>query len=93
MKSLRQSSEGSRSSYDLTVPPVVRFGHGRIAEAGHIAAILGKRIWLVVGKHSFAVSGGRETLLDGFHQNGLIIGPQMTRDLTKMIPQKALGIP
>ena len=71
MKSLRQSSEGSRSSYDLTVPPVVRFGHGRIAEAGHIAAILGKRIWLVVGKHSFAVSGGRETLLDGFHQNGL----------------------
>ena len=71
MKSPRQSSEVSRSSYDLTVPPVVRFGHGRIAEVGHIAAILGKRIWLVVGKHSFAVCGGRETLLDGFHQNGL----------------------
>ena len=71
MKSLRQSSEGSRSSYDLTVPPVVRFGHGRIAEVGHIAAILGKRIWLVVGKHSFAACGGRESLLDGFHQNGL----------------------
>ena len=53
MKSLRQSAEGSRSSYDLTVPPVVRFGHGRIAEVGHIAAILGKRIWLVVGKQVF----------------------------------------
>jgi len=71
MKSLRQSSEGSRSRYDLTVPPVVRFGHGRIAEVGCVASVLGKRIWLVVGKHSFTECGGKEDLFYGFRQNGL----------------------
>ena len=71
MKSLRPSSESGCSSYDLTIPPVVRFGHGRIAEVGHVATVLGKRIWLVVGKRSFSTCGGRESLLDGFRQNGL----------------------
>ena len=71
MESLRPSSESGRGSYDLTVPPVVRFGHGRIAEVGHVATALGKLIWLVVGKRSFSTCGGRESLLDGFRQNGL----------------------
>jgi len=71
MKSLRPSSESGCSSYDLTIPPVVRFGHGRIAEVGHVATVLGKRIWLVVGKRSFSTCGGRESLLDGFRQNRL----------------------
>jgi alcohol dehydrogenase class IV len=71
MKALHQDSEGVRRSYDLTVPPIVRFGSGRIAEVGSIATVLGNRIWLVLGKHSFATCGGRESLLDGFHQHGL----------------------
>ncbi len=71
MKSLQQSSDGSRNSYDLIVPPVVHFGHGRIAEVGSVASVLGKRIWLIVGKHSFTACGGREELIRGFRQNGL----------------------
>jgi len=71
MKLLQQSSDGSRNSYDLIVPPVVHFGHGRIAEVGSVASVLGKRIWLIVGKHSFTACGGREELIRGFRQNGL----------------------
>ncbi len=71
MKSLQQSSDGSRNSYDLIVPPVVHFGHGRIAEVGSVASVLGKRIWLIVGKHSFTACGGREELIRGFRENGL----------------------
>ena len=71
MKSPGQGSGIGRAKYDLTVPPVVCFGHGRIAEVGRVAAVLGKRIWLVVGNHSFGACGGREVLLDGFRQNGL----------------------
>ena len=71
MKSPGQGSGIGCAKYDLTVPPVVCFGHGRIAEVGRVAAVLGKRIWLVVGNHSFDACGGREVLLDGFRQNGL----------------------
>ena len=71
MKSPGQGSGIGRAKYDLTVPPVVCFGHGWIAEVGRVAAVLGKRIWLVVGNHSFDACGGREVLLDGFRQNGL----------------------
>ena len=56
MKSPGQGSGIGRAKYDLTVPPVVCFGHGRIAEVGRVAAVLGKRIWLVVGNHSFLLA-------------------------------------
>ncbi len=60
MKSLQQSSDGSRNSYDLIVPPVVHFGHGRIAEVGSVASVLGKRIWLI---HSiFPILGFHHTM-------------------------------
>ena len=48
MKSPGQGSGIGCAKYDLTVPPVV-CRHGRIAEVGRVAAVLGKRIWLVVG--------------------------------------------
>jgi len=57
--------------YELTVPPQVRFGPGRIAEVGEIAAGLGRRVWLVTGGESFARSGGREPLLAGIAAAGL----------------------
>ena len=44
MKAPHQDSVGVRRSYDLTVPPIVRFGSGRIAEVGSIATVLGKPI-------------------------------------------------
>lgn len=43
-------------SWDFVAPPVIRFGAGRIAEVGDLAASLGKRAWLV---------GGRRSLVEG----------------------------
>ena len=71
MKVPHQDSVDEHKSYDLTIPPIVRFGFGRIAEVGSIAAVLGKQIWLVVGRHSFTTCGGRESLLSGFRQHRL----------------------
>ena len=71
MKVPHQDSVDENKSYDLTIPPIVRFGFGRIAEVGSIAAVLGKQIWLVVGRHSFTTCGGRESLLSGFRQHRL----------------------
>lgn len=71
MKVPHQDSVDENKSYDLTIPPIVRFGFGRIAEVGSIAAVLGKQIWLVVGRHSFTICGGRESLLSGFRQHRL----------------------
>lgn len=71
MKTLHQDSGGDRRSYELIIPPIVRFGFGRIAEVGDIAAVFGNQIWLVVGKHSFATCGGKKLLFDGFRQRGL----------------------
>ena len=78
MKSLRPSSQSGRSSYDLTIPPVVHFGHGRIAEVGHVATVLGKRIWLVVGVqqrlqddrvHSGGADDSSQAAAAALHQN------------------------
>ena len=71
MKTPHQDSEGGRRSYELTIPPIVRFGFGRIAEVGDIATVFGNRIWLVIGQHSFTTCGGKELLFDGFRQHGL----------------------
>ena len=71
MKTLHQDSEGDRRSYELTIPPIVRFGFGRIAEVGDIATVFGNEIWLVIGKHSFTTCGGKERLFEGFRQHGL----------------------
>ena len=57
--------------YSLTMPPLVRFGPGRIAEVGQVAATLGQRVWLVTGGDSFARCGGREPLLHGLAAAGL----------------------
>ena len=56
---------GEVPAYELTMPPLVRFGPGRIADVGGVAASLGRRAWLVTGGSSFAGCGAREPLLAG----------------------------
>ncbi len=51
MKSLRQSSEGSRSRYDLTVPPVVRFADGQLPKVRSVESGSTSGAWLIVGEN------------------------------------------
>lgn len=43
-------------AYDLAVPPLVRFGTGRVGEAGEVVRMLGRRAWLVGGRRSLRES-------------------------------------
>lgn len=61
MQSQRPAPEQSLE-YDLALPPIVRFGVGRVAEIGAIVGLLGHRVWLV---------GGRRSLLDSPARPGL----------------------
>ena len=49
-------------AWDFVAPPVIRFGAGRSAELGEVAALLGRRVWLV---------GGRRSLVDGPHRSAI----------------------
>ncbi|MEI8370238.1 MAG: iron-containing alcohol dehydrogenase [Planctomycetia bacterium] len=49
-------------AWDFVAPPVIRFGAGRIAELGEVAALLGRHVWLV---------GGRRSLVDGPHRSAI----------------------
>ena len=58
-------------SYDLTMPPLVRFGTGRVTEVGEVAATLGRRIWLVTGGSSYVASGAQSGLESSLTAAGL----------------------
>jgi len=46
-------------AYDLALPPLLRFGVGRIAEIGDAIGLLGRRAWLVGGRRSLLGSPAR----------------------------------
>jgi alcohol dehydrogenase class IV len=48
--------------YDLALPPIVRFGVGRVAEIGAVVGLLGHRAWLVGGRRSLFDSPARPGL-------------------------------
>lgn len=48
--------------YDLVMPPLVRFGTGRIAEVGAVVALHGRRAWLVGGRRSLLEAAARPVL-------------------------------
>jgi alcohol dehydrogenase class IV len=45
-------------AYDFTAPPVIRFGSGRVVEAGAVVRASGCRAWLLTGGDSFDARGG-----------------------------------
>jgi len=57
--------------YDLTVPPAIRFGWGRLAELAEVIPSLGTRALLVVGRTSFAQSGAEAVLAERLPQAGI----------------------
>lgn len=61
MQSQRPAPEQSLE-YDLALPPIVRFGVGRVAEIGAVVGLLGQRAWLVGGRRSLLDSPARPDL-------------------------------
>jgi hypothetical protein len=56
---------------DFLAPPTIRFGAGRIAETGSLAAALGNRVWLVGGRRSLLAAGYRGRLERSLAEAGL----------------------
>lgn len=57
--------------YDFAVPPLVRFGCGRIVEVGEVAALYGRVVWLVSGGRSFAASGAADLIAESLRRAGI----------------------
>ena len=57
--------------YDFAVPPLVRFGCGRIGEVGEVAALYGREAWLVTGGSSFVASGAQELIAESLRRVGM----------------------
>jgi alcohol dehydrogenase class IV len=59
------------AAYDFAMPPLIRFGAGRVAEIGDVVGMWGREAWLVVGGRSFAASGARERIDAGLAAAGI----------------------
>jgi alcohol dehydrogenase class IV len=49
-------------AYDFAVPPLVRFGPGRVAEIGAVVGLFGRQAWLVGGSRSLVHSAARSVI-------------------------------
>ncbi len=57
--------------YDLSFPPSIRFGWGRLDELGEALVSLGEHALLVVGHHSFVASGAEACVAESLARAGL----------------------
>ncbi len=60
--SFAAQERASVSPYDFVVPPLVRFGPGRLVELGAVVSLLGREAWLVGGSRSFVQSAARPAI-------------------------------
>ncbi len=58
-------------AYDFVVPPVIRFGPGRIVEIGEVVASLGKRAWLVGSDRGLRQSTAKAQIEKSLSQAGI----------------------
>jgi alcohol dehydrogenase class IV len=58
-------------AYDLSMPPIIRFGCGRIGEIGEVAALLGRHVWLVGGARSLLHSAARRQIEESLAAAGM----------------------
>jgi alcohol dehydrogenase class IV len=64
--------EGDRlDAYDVVMPPVIRFGAGRVSELGEVVALYGNRAWLVGGARSLLRSPARPAIEAGLAAAGI----------------------
>jgi len=59
------------AAYDLAVPPIIRFGCGRLGELGEVAALFGCHVWLVGGSRSLLHSASRRQIEESLAAAGL----------------------
>ena len=57
--------------WEFLAPPTIRFGAGRIADTGSLAAALGSRVWLVGGRRSLLAAEYRGRLERALAEAGL----------------------
>jgi alcohol dehydrogenase class IV len=67
----RGGAQEAVGNYDLTLPPVVRFGWGRLLELAEVVAALGSRGVFVVGRTSFIESGAEALVADVMRRAGI----------------------
>lgn len=65
--------EADPGAWDFTAPPTIRFGAGRAAETGAVAATLGRRVWLVGGRRSLLEAPLRARLEQSLGEAGLSV--------------------
>ena len=59
------------AAYDFVVPPLIRFGAGRIAEIGDVVGLWGRRAWIVGGGRSLTASGAQQRIDASFSAAGI----------------------
>jgi alcohol dehydrogenase class IV len=57
--------------YELALPPIVRFGSGRLVEIAELVAMVGRRVWLIGGRRSLLASASRETIESSLASAGI----------------------
>jgi len=59
---MTRSTDDAPAAYDFVVPPLIRFGAGRIDEIGAAVGLFGRRAWIVGGGRSLAASGAKKRI-------------------------------
>jgi alcohol dehydrogenase class IV len=68
---MRTSPPAPVAAYDFAVPPLIRFGAGRVAEIGAVARLWGRRVWIVGGGRSLQGSGALPLIEESLSTAGL----------------------
>jgi alcohol dehydrogenase class IV len=64
-------AEDLPTSYDFAMPPMIRFGAGRIGEIGELVGLWGREAWIVGGGRSLVASGAKERIETAFAAAGI----------------------
>ena len=57
-----RQEDGLAAGYDFAMPPMIRFGAGRIAEIGDLVGLWGREAWIVGGGRSLVASGAGDRI-------------------------------
>lgn len=64
-------AEDLPTSYDFAMPPMIRFGAGRIGEIGELVGLWGREAWIVGGGRSLVASGAKDRIATALAAAGL----------------------
>ena len=70
---LQNKNGAAIAPYDFSVPPLIRFGAGRVADIGEVVGLHGRRAWIVGGGRSFLRAAVRDTIEASLRAAGISI--------------------